>query len=83
MGVNRNGARSFLDLVQKMCKLSHLPGFKAGLNKILGPDAGTELWGFWNPFCLYVESLIALDDHFNRRDATLPDIDGSEDAPFG
>jgi hypothetical protein len=29
------------------------------------------------------ESLQGLDDHFNRRDATLPDAEGSEDAPFG
>jgi hypothetical protein len=30
-----------------------------------------------------LESIIALDDYFNKRDATLPDSEGSEDAPFG
>lgn len=83
MGTTRNGARTFLELVVKMCRLSHMPGFRQGLRTILGNDAGDELWGFWNPFCVYVESLLALDDKWNRRDASLPDIDGSEDAPFG
>jgi hypothetical protein len=30
-----------------------------------------------------LESIIALDDWFNKRDATLPDTEGSEDGPFG
>jgi hypothetical protein len=54
------------------------------LRQILGTDAGDELWGFWDPFCQYVESLIALDNYFNKRDAGLPDIaEGDEDGPFG
>ena len=83
MGTTRNGARTFLELIAKMCQLSHLPGFRQGLRTILGPEAGDELFGFWNPLCLYVESLLALDDHWNKKDASLPDIDDSEDSPFG
>lgn len=83
MGLQRNGARTFLTVVAKACKLSHMPGFRAGLNGILGPDAASDLYGFWTPFCTFVESLMALDDWYNKRDASLPDLDGSEDAPFG
>lgn len=83
MGTTRNGARTFLFVVQKACKLSHLPGFRNGLTTILGPDAAADLYALWTPLCEMVESIIALDDYFNRRDATLPDTDGSEDGPFG
>lgn len=83
MGATRNGARTFLTVVAHACKLSHLPGFRAGLSTILGPDAASDLYGFWTPFCNFVESLMALDDWYNKRDATLPDTDGSEDGPFG
>jgi hypothetical protein len=83
MGKTRNGARTFLFLLQQACKMSHLAGFRNGLTTILGPDAASDLYGFWTPLCEFVESIIALDDYFNRRDATLPDTDGSEDGPFG
>jgi hypothetical protein len=33
--------------------------------------------------CALVDQLVALDDYFNKRDATLPDAEGSEDGPFG
>lgn len=83
MGITRNGARTFLFFVQKACKLSHMAGFKNGLDTILGPDSSTDLYALWTPFCALLESIIALDDWFNKRDATLPDTDGSEDAPLG
>ena len=84
MGARRNGARTFLDVLQAACKLSHLPGFRAGLDKILSPTVSAELFGFWEPCCQYIESLIALDDYWNKRDATLPDAaEGDEDGPFG
>ena len=83
MGTQRNGARTFLNLAVKLCRLSHMPGFRLGLRKILGNDPADELYGFWTPFCLYVESLTSLDDYFNMRDATLPDMADGEDAPFG
>lgn len=83
MGSTRNGARTFLTVVAYACKLSHMSGFRLGLTTILGPDAAADLYGFWTPFCQFVESLMALDDWYNKKDATLPDTDGSEDAPFG
>lgn len=83
MGIQRNGARTFLTVLAKACKLSHMPGFRAGLTTILGADAAADLYGFWTPLCTFVDSLIALDDWYNKRDATLPDTDGSEDGPLG
>jgi hypothetical protein len=83
MGSSRNGARTFLTVIAHACRLSHLPGFRSGLDTILGPDAAADLYGFWTPLCSFVDSLIALDDWYNKRDATLPDTDGSEDGPFG
>jgi len=83
MGVKVNGARTFLEIMAKACRLSHLPGFALGINRILGPDAATDMLAVWGPTCTLVESLIASDDYFNKRDATLPDSSGSEDGPFG
>jgi len=83
MGTNRNGARTFLFIMQKACRLSHIAGFRTGLTTILGPDAAADFYALWTPACSMLESIIALDDYFNKRDATLPDTDGSEDGPFG
>lgn len=70
MGTQRNGARTLLELIAKACKLSRLPGFRSGMAAILGNDVATEFLGFWDPLCLYVDSLIALDNYFNKKDAT-------------
>jgi hypothetical protein len=78
MGVNRNGARSFLDVIAKACKLSHLPGFQTGILRILGPENGLQILGLWNDFCAAVEALIALDNYFNKVD-TNEETPGSED----
>ena len=83
MGLTRNGARTFLDVVAKACRLSHMPGFRAGLDHILGADAAADLYALWTPFCNMVDSLIALDSWYNKRDATSPDLSGGEDGPFG
>lgn len=83
MGVTVNGARTFLTIIAKACRLSHLPGFSLGVNRILGPGAAEDLLAVWGPLCALVEGLIASDDYFNKRDATLPDSEGSEDGPFG
>lgn len=85
MAGQRSGARTFLEVAKKACQLSHIPGFRAGLRRIIGAAPADELWGFWEPFCQYVESLIALDDYFNKRDAT-PGTDiaeDDEDSAFG
>lgn len=60
-----------------------MAGFRGGLDTILGPDAANDFYTLWTPACNMIESIIALDDYFNKRDATLPDTDGSEDAPLG
>ena len=83
MAKTRTGARTFLFLMQRACRLSHTAGFRTGLTQILGPDAATDFYTLWTPACTMLESIIALDDYFNKRDATLPDTDGSEDSPFG
>lgn len=79
MAGRRSGARTFLNVVLQACRLSHIAGFRTGLRNILGADPADELYGFWTPFCEYVESLVALDDYFNKRDAT-PGTDTAEDS---
>lgn len=78
MGITRNGARSFLDLVLKCCKLSHLPGFRSGLAKILGTGNSAAILGAWDPFCLIVEGIVAGDDYFNRKDHIDTDSSGED-----
>jgi hypothetical protein len=60
-----------------------MAGFRSGLSTILGPDSAADFYALWTPACTMLESIIALDDWFNKRDATLPDTEGSEDGPFG
>jgi hypothetical protein len=79
MGLTRNGARSFLNLAKKMCDLSHIPGFRAGINRILGTDDALALLAVWDPFCAVVDLLISADDWYNKRDATTPSETGGED----
>ena len=68
MGFNRNGARLFLTVVAKACKLSRLAGFEGGLRRILGNEDATRLLAVWAPFCFVVDSLLALDNWYNKRD---------------
>lgn len=79
MGAQRNGARTMLDIIQKACRLSHLPGFTNGITRILGPSDGATFMALWVPLCALADQLIALDDHFNRVDATTPSPSGGED----
>jgi hypothetical protein len=78
MGVNRNGARSYLDVIQKACKLSRLPGFRTGLTRILGTGNSAALFDAWEPFCLIVDGIIAGDDYFNRKDHIDTDSSGED-----
>lgn len=75
----RNGARTFLELAVKVCKLSHLKGFQLGLRDILGEESATAIYAVWTPFCAALELAMSLDDQFNRLDFTLPSEGGSED----
>ena len=81
MGVSRNGARTFLNVMAKACKLSRLPGFRAGLNTILGTANATELFGLWEPLCLFVDGLVALDNFYNQKDTADDDSTGEDFTP--
>lgn len=74
----RNGARTFLNIMAKACKLSHFPGFTVGLNQILGETNASAFLNLWTPLCQFIEQLIALDDWFNQIDAGNQG-DGGED----
>lgn len=80
MGSIRNGARSFLNGAQQLCKFSRMPGFRAGLNTILGPEDATILFTAFEPFCVAVDALIALDNFYNQIDI-IPDAEDDEDGP--
>jgi hypothetical protein len=82
MGVIVNGARTFLNLLAKACKLSHKPGFTTGVSVILGPETATALLALWYPLCVAVEGLIAQDNFYNQID-TVPEQDGDEDVVIG
>lgn len=81
MGIQRNGARTLLDLMKKACELSRLPGFRSGIVQILGSTDGNGFLSLWDPMCVFVDFLIAADNTFNRVDATAPSESGGEDNP--
>lgn len=68
MGITRNGARTFLNVMAKACKLSHTSGFVTGLNSILGPENAGQVYALWTPLCALIETLIAADNYFNQVD---------------
>ena len=78
MGVQRNGARSFLNGMKEACKFSRMPGFQAGLIAILGPETATEIRGLWEPLCTAVDVLIGLDNWYNQRDTANDDGTGED-----
>ncbi len=78
MGTIRNGARSFLNLASKLCKLSHLPNFRNGLASILGPEEANALFAVWTPFCEAIDLLVATDNFFNQFDTDNDDGDGED-----
>lgn len=83
MGVKRNGARTFLNILWKACKLSRLPGFETGIRSILRPvDAGNVLNG-WITFCSIIDGIVAVDNWYNQKDHEETEAEeGSEDAPM-
>lgn len=68
MGNIRNGARTFLNIMSKACKLSHMPGFRPGLQRILGTDNYLSFFALWDPLCTFVDSLVSTDNWFNQID---------------
>lgn len=82
MGLHRNGARKFLEILAKACKLSHMPGFRTAINTILGSDVAANFYILWTPLCSLVEALVAADNWYNQRDTD--DTDGAgEDTSVG
>ncbi len=82
MGSIRNGARTYLNLVAKACRLSHLPGFRVGVFNILGTTQASDLFALWDPLCSFVDALVGADNWFNQADTTS-EATGSEDGPRG
>lgn len=78
----RTGARTFLNLMVRACRLSHTPGFTTGVNIILGETNAGAFLNLWTPLCAFVETLVAADDFFNQRDAGN-EGDGGEDGLVG
>lgn len=81
MGTIRNGARSFLNLMAKACKLSKTPGFRSGLSTILGEPEATNFFALWDPMCSFVDTLIGLDNWYNQIDTEDADTDGEDFVP--
>lgn len=68
MGVIRNGARTFLNILERACKLSRMRGFRDGVVSILGNERAIDLFTVWDPLCMVVDTLVQLDNHFNEID---------------
>ena len=80
MGSIRNGARMFLNLLAKCCKLSRISGFRTGVTQILGADNAGSLFAVWDPLCAVVDLLVGTDNWFNQIDYQS-ETSGSEDIP--
>lgn len=70
MGSQRNGARTFLALLERACKLSRLPGFVGGVRLILGVDDGNTFLALWQPLCGFIDALVGVDNYYNKKDAS-------------
>lgn len=80
MGQIRNGARTFLELTAKICKLSRLPGFRVGMRQILGAETADPILAAFDPFCALVDAAIATDNYFNQVDRQNDDGTGEDPA---
>lgn len=79
MGSIRSGARSFLNLMAKACKLSKTPGFSLVMAEILGTQVAADFFALWNPLCTFVDALVAADNWFNQKDFKHEAGGGAED----
>jgi len=75
----RTGARTFLNLLAKCCKLSRMRGFRQGVTNILGGERATDLFAVWDPLCDVVDVLVSLDNYYNQIDF-VAETTGDEDA---
>ena len=78
----RTGARSFLDIMQRACKLSHMPGFQPAVRRILGPTTADPIIAAWVALCALIEAAIAADNWYNKIDSSAPSpVDNEDTAP--
>jgi hypothetical protein len=59
-----------------------MPGFRAGLNGILGPTDAAALMTVFEPFCLAVDALIAADNFYNQIDNEADSTGDEDGAPL-
>jgi hypothetical protein len=78
MGTTVNGARTFLNILHKACKLSHMNGFVTGLRGILGTEVANDVYALWTPLCSLIEVLVANDNYFNQIDYVREDDVGED-----
>lgn len=78
MGRIRNGARSALGLLAKVCQLSRIPGFRGGVVEILGSANATSFFALWDPLCSFIDVLIGADNWFNQIDSVDDDGTGED-----
>lgn len=78
MGLQRNGARSVLNLLKKACELTHLVGFRQGVIRILGPEGATDFFSAWDVACPIIEAIVSADNYYNKIDKTA-ERTGDED----
>ena len=74
-----HGAREFLDLIVKLCRLSHTPGFVLGLQTIMGINEAADVYTAWTTVCNIIDLAVAADDHFNQVDTVNEGDAGGED----
>lgn len=79
----RTGARTFLNVIARACKLSHIPGFRGGLNQILSVEVTDRFYMVWTPFCAFVDTLVEADNWYNKKDHTDDDAGGEDVEPEG
>nr|CRY96348.1 hypothetical protein [uncultured prokaryote] len=83
MGTLVNGARTFLRILAKACKLSHLPGFRIGLTNILGFEQIAAFYAVWTPLCELVDAYVEADNWYNQKDYQNTDGTGEDTNPPG
>jgi hypothetical protein len=66
----RTGAPTWARVILIACKMSHFPGFWAGLTRISNPTFVTTIQPLWEAVCVAVEAYVSTDDYPFERDAT-------------
>jgi len=78
MGLKVNGARTVLNLLRKVCQLTHHFGFRQGVINILGSEIATDFFAVWDVACPVIEAIVSADNYFNKIDK-VAEHTGDED----